>query len=29
MGPAKKAKAEKFGIPILSESDFIELISNN
>ena len=29
MGPAKKAKAEKFGIEVLSENDFIELINNN
>jgi DNA ligase (NAD+) len=27
MGPAKKAKAEKLGIPIISEDDFLKLIS--
>ena len=28
MGPSKRAKAEKDGIKIISESEFLELINN-
>ena len=27
MGPSKKVKAEKFGITIISEDEFLEMIS--
>jgi len=29
MGPAKKAKAEKLGIPVITEDQFEEMISSN